>query len=1077
MNNALRDKLEKIKQKGFADNTAQSIFEHLTRLRELASIHKRRWIWELLQNAADAAKGKSSVMISVKDNTLRFSHKGAAFIGEEIFHLIYHGSTKQLDPGKKGKFGSGFLTIHLLSLKVRIKGILNVDNTLKCFDFILDRSGDNFNEIREHMEDAWNSFNNSLKDTEENLEFTTTFECEMENSVMDMVRSGVSDLEKVAPFVLAFVEELEKITLQEQDSIKSWKKGDCENCNGFKLTTVCYDGESQKNLRIVEVGESKEKIALAVLLKKEGAGWAVAGDEATPRLFCPFPLVETHDMPLQVVVVSNKFHPTPERNGIFAHKSGSDSAPQTEDNWKLLNMIPTLFKNMVTIVCKEQWSGVHNLAKIVKSPNKEWLDVDRFDKEVVQKAISRLREHGCPTLCVQTENGKFIHVKDAVIAIGTTSETISRLTRQLKDINGSLPSSILVKEWAKIVENWADVLKIQVEDMEEAFTLKKLTEKVSESKSLSELKERLDLQEGKTEIDWLNQIFELVIQNKSSHLLEAHSLLPNQEGQFKQEGELQLEAESIDETLKDICSRLGEPIRPGLLHKDVSQVCNSLFEKITGRSLSTENCVERALKKVKEHLNDNDGENYIEGNAQLLRWFIERCEKKIQGFPVVCVTGSHELTNKEPSLLKPCRLWDDEVSDFVDLFPDAYIMHDEYAKILEEGHWRFLEEKCFVYPKLFDNETVDTLKQHMVEGDLSEDNEHTLTPAVPISQIVRLDEIINTVRRSQKQARKFLEFILKYIIKIDRSWQHLKEVNCSCGKVHRIYPEWMNLLKTREWVPVGKSKEDKPTPENIAKILNEGLKKTILSNPDCGNFLLKIGIGVSDLLRFSIPEERRFPLDQLSARLYGSSDGVIEGITAILDDPDLGKHVLDKKQEKEKTHRNQRVGKMVEELVKKELEGVGITVERTGVGSDYEIENDFIEGDQEQILKMGHYLVEIKSTSGDHVRMTIPQGEKAVSLEDKDKYVVCIVEVPCDNIDEAVVRDNSRFVFGIGEFLKDKVENAKNLKKMEKELGPRKTEDVEIQIEGSKIRFKLGKQIWEKHGLTFGEFVKRIRPS
>src|SRR5213596_2620336 len=113
-----KDRLERTKAITLVETNAQAILEILRQLRALREVHRRRWIWELLQNAADAtdlAKGKNKVRIDVNQHKFRFEHDGAPFDDREISHLIYHGSTKQGDPTKKGKFGSGFLTIHLIA--------------------------------------------------------------------------------------------------------------------------------------------------------------------------------------------------------------------------------------------------------------------------------------------------------------------------------------------------------------------------------------------------------------------------------------------------------------------------------------------------------------------------------------------------------------------------------------------------------------------------------------------------------------------------------------------------------------------------------------------------------------------------------------------------------------------------------------------------------------------------------------------------------------------------------------------------------------------------------------------------
>ena len=55
---------------------------------------------------------------------------------------------------------------------------------------------------------------------------------------------------------------------------------------------------------------------------------------------------------------------------------------------------------------------------------------------------------------------------------------------------------------------------------------------------------------------------------------------------------------------------------------------------------------------------------------------------------------------------------------------------------------------------------------------------------------------------------------------------------------------------------------------------------------------------------------------------------------------------------------------------------------RTGVGSDYEVMNDVIDGDAEALFaienKTHRVLVEVKATTVGSVRMTRPQAQTAV---------------------------------------------------------------------------------------------------
>ena len=89
---------------------------------------RKRWIWELLQNALDVP-GTDDIIAEVRYNAsegeLVFLHNGRSFEANEILHLIKGGTSKDKgDKKTRGKFGRGFLTTYLLSPTVKIMGQL-----------------------------------------------------------------------------------------------------------------------------------------------------------------------------------------------------------------------------------------------------------------------------------------------------------------------------------------------------------------------------------------------------------------------------------------------------------------------------------------------------------------------------------------------------------------------------------------------------------------------------------------------------------------------------------------------------------------------------------------------------------------------------------------------------------------------------------------------------------------------------------------------------------------------------------------------------------------------------------------
>jgi len=134
--NHLYNGLDKARDSVVYENTAQTIFKHLKDLESRRDSVMSRWIWELLQNARDTAPQNHELRVSlaVEPGSLVFRHNGKPFTDKEIAHLIYHGSTKLMSTGHLGQFGTGFLSTHLISKKIDIRGQLESGHQ---FNFVL----------------------------------------------------------------------------------------------------------------------------------------------------------------------------------------------------------------------------------------------------------------------------------------------------------------------------------------------------------------------------------------------------------------------------------------------------------------------------------------------------------------------------------------------------------------------------------------------------------------------------------------------------------------------------------------------------------------------------------------------------------------------------------------------------------------------------------------------------------------------------------------------------------------------------------------------------------------------------
>lgn len=151
---------------------ADKIIKRLHDLDKTVENNQGRWAWELLQNAkdsiADENNGTVSIQIELNEASVEFRHTGTHFTERDIRGLINQISSKEVEEGehtkRTGRFGTGFLTTHLLSKVIQIKGIVRTEsNDLYKFQFPLDRQGATTGQLIPKIENAWAEFHRSTQ--------------------------------------------------------------------------------------------------------------------------------------------------------------------------------------------------------------------------------------------------------------------------------------------------------------------------------------------------------------------------------------------------------------------------------------------------------------------------------------------------------------------------------------------------------------------------------------------------------------------------------------------------------------------------------------------------------------------------------------------------------------------------------------------------------------------------------------------------------------------------------------------------------------------------------------------------
>jgi hypothetical protein len=245
---------------------ATKIHKELSELRsrvDTSPTIPKRWVWELIQNAKDVTVGgKVQVRIEADledpDAHVTFSHNGAAFTVENIRFLIEQISSKSRTkdgagrPITTGKFGTGFLTTHLLSPYVLVTGVAKQPGLPpRKFDLYLDRSGTELEEIIAAVEEAKKSTQKVDKQPHYKEyvagEFNTAFRYELtDDTGKSVAQAGLSDLDTCLPYTLVFVPQIESVAYP--NHLVSLEEPEGDRVDGevqiLSVTTIDPEGES-----------------------------------------------------------------------------------------------------------------------------------------------------------------------------------------------------------------------------------------------------------------------------------------------------------------------------------------------------------------------------------------------------------------------------------------------------------------------------------------------------------------------------------------------------------------------------------------------------------------------------------------------------------------------------------------------------------------------------------------------------------------------------------------------------------------------------------------------------------------
>lgn len=663
------EKIQQSKQKVYSYAIATKILDLMDKLRlNNNGTSRRRWIWELLQNAKDVSAPENGVNVEIKltkdgqTTHLDFSHNGLPFSIDNITFLVEQVSTKDRTsaegeaPKTTGRFGTGFLTTHLLSEQVEVHGVVKEpDLSHRKFTLTLDRSGQNIEEITQSVEnslamlisldrqDDYNDYNPTA--------LNTSFRYHLGDEGYNVALAGISDLHTAIPYTLIFNPRIQSVHIAHEGII--YVRGEVRQLNAdiqlARIIKITPNGSQNHDLVVL----SRNHVTIAREVKeKDGQFYLLPFDKHLPRLFCDFPLIGSEDLHFPVVVNSSFFYPTEPRDGIFL--SDRNDA-RIEENKRLLHEgLVSLFSVLLQFVSENNWRNTFYLADIKTPQEKEWLSKSWFEDAIVKSARKLLLY----VPLVDTAKGERVAIRPnegpmLFFPSAPKKEIREKIWNLLIQwMPQSLPSKEDFQHWHEYI--WQDCFQL---------TVKSISDSIQYWASLDKMIEITGLPDYENAIQYLNEYYDLL--NYEGEFInqiinDTYAVIPNQLGKFRKRSQLFIDG-GIEEELKNVLGILANDPRDDLKHQSVITKSNygEGGPKITYYIRNQE----YVIAEINKHLAGNNGKA-----GQAISYLTSLCSEDLN-FPEsrkVFYQFSKDILGDEIPERRFIQKWDNSIWEISD---------------------------------------------------------------------------------------------------------------------------------------------------------------------------------------------------------------------------------------------------------------------------------------------------------------------------------------------------------------------------------------------------------------------------
>lgn len=1137
ISNLLKEIQQKESLRETAENLIKCVNDWLSG--ENKDLARKRWIWELIQNARDVAAkyGKENFtnkFIWGKDKVFIFQHDAGPFTLRDVDAIIRGRSSKWGERDALGKFFEGFIITHILSTKVRVSGLLKDQerSVEKPFLVELDR------DLRAPMEKNIEHFVKNIKDCMEQLDHTIQLDTNMTNFEYlspdeESINAGLNELKKVGHFVVAFCEPSTNIEVCFDGSNFSYKIEEKELLHEeeeVKIELLKFEGGRElilATLTLTNLG----KIKMLIPCSREGEQVLLEEvDETIPRFFHTFPLTKTTGSFLPVII-SAPFEVSSKREDI------SYASQREPELTGILQALESLFEKVYRwIIGNPDIKNKEVLFKIKSrkgGSHKEKLD------ESLKKIVEKLSEKEI----VQSNEGRFLKPREACFPSSLVGEDqfkdeefLKKLSSTARLLYKDIPADEVISKWEEIRSSW----KSLGYEIGKEIKLEDLVKEVEDCSSLTTLGKKICDRTRHSALYFLDQFYELCkyyVERKGEvpTFLMDKAVYCNQDGNFKKPKELYID-DNIPNEIKEI-SKLTFPLQELLLEEELSKKHRNYFEKLNINKMSQEKSVEELYFKIvgRWELEKNNPKfpNFKEGVCKFEKWLLlkERAENLKRGgkyellkLPFLCEDNILRKLNGDYFIPPRPLLKGKKAEKYLEIWPRDVRLSERYAE--DEDKNKLLEclaDADICCRDLFYQQTRELTDEEVKKMRGESYDWHKIYKA-SICNVVQLDKVLRQVE-NEEQTKNILTFVLEYLVEQDKLWkQEETQVTLVPKNLYgqptieswKASPSlWFLRLKESEWIVTKGKKPEKPSRENLKYYLPK-LPQEILTRDNVQEFLSKFDIS---------------RVETASTAVTRGNSNEEKKLTDFLREVSKNRDILDKASEmvelRSKIRYNQAIGIMVQIVAQLTFQREGFSTSEfsaTRRGFDfraiysYRGEKD-LEQDcgrveikrQAKGQEYVEYLIEVKATTQPKIKMT--QSQIACAKENEDRYLLCVVDLrehkdflrEHKDLIERLVREleskkgitteeiiqqvseitPEEIIQKIPEKIIQQVSDILKVSYIGKSIGSILDKLIELEsmgvnseisVEtGNSLRFLVSEKLWKDKGVSFKDWVKRER--